>query len=976
MKGESLFLGLEPGNYELSIDAADFRPLRKKVKINGKINRFSFILQDFSTGGMKGNIRLFGTGVFLPDAELKLTAVHPDETGAEEFSFWTDWDGNYAASSIPIGEYEYLVNAPFCEPMQGRLAIEKDIESSLNLDVKPIPDHVKINVNVKTDSGVTVKKSRVRLLEGMGVVILAEKDCTDTCVFRDFDRAPFNQVQSKEKPFIGRNFVVAADIKGYHTGYGIGSLRSDNECDVEVICQKVTTDEALVRGIEESKPAEIPLNERINVQILCKKKERLLKITLPHPGNVIVKAGPNPYNTFLRILDNELKVLTETWNYANNSVERTVQSKKGELLIGISGDISDNTEILCSLVVDYQPIIDPYSPNNSFESALPVEFGEILRPFMFPQDNVDYFMVAVKRPGILRVRLSDFAINARIRILNPQAEEIVNTWNYANTTIDTSCSVYKPGLYRIALSANNQRDFSLEPTNLKIDFLGTESNPEDFVQETTPLKPVRIGKWFSGTLFPEGKYNRYRFSLDRTGFIKIRFHLSDCNSRLRLLNSQGKEIYSAWNYGGESLNPDIYIYESGEYFIEVSGASAPQRSQESYFISVFFYPNDEYEAYKGNDFPKNAAEIYIGQEVTGTIGNPGDIDYYKFYVAHPGILTQSTGTFPISLHFIVNDPQGKEIFNSLNYAGENLNQEYHVLNRGYYMLRIFGTSSNAYSPVSYSFRLEIILAKPESVKAKNKLVLPLNSGIKLDALIPGSIKSFILPVTTPEILMIGAKIPINARLIINDSDGKELFNSWNYAGNPLQNTLTQNDPTTLQFMVQGTSSTEWSKECYYIYATGGGAIPPEPVLTLESISKDNRTVLFNVSGTSAGRHTVTNYEMDFEGRLAPNGFVSPAFVDLNYDFEENDKEWYTFYESYSICSIPVIYTISEKHPEAGALAPCTMYFYQKKGEKKMHMGFPSVQKWISAMNMDDKKSIDTLLEAEKKFKDILAKVTK
>lgn len=117
-------------------------------------------------------------------------------------------------------------------------------------------------------------------------------------------------------------------------------------------------------------------------------------------------------------------------------------------------------------------------------------------------------------------------------------------------------------------------------------------------------------------------------------------------------------------------------------------------------------------------------------------------------------------------------------------------------------------------------------------------------------------------------------------------------------------------------------------------------------------------------------------EMDFEGRLAPNGFVSPAFVDLNYDFDEKEKEWYTFYESYSICSIPVIYIVSEKYPEAGALAPCTMYFYQKKGENKMHMGFPSVAKWISAMNMDDKKSIDILLEAEKKFKEILAEVTK
>ena len=117
-------------------------------------------------------------------------------------------------------------------------------------------------------------------------------------------------------------------------------------------------------------------------------------------------------------------------------------------------------------------------------------------------------------------------------------------------------------------------------------------------------------------------------------------------------------------------------------------------------------------------------------------------------------------------------------------------------------------------------------------------------------------------------------------------------------------------------------------------------------------------------------------EMDFEGRLAPNGFVSPAFVDLNYDLDENDKDWYTFYESYSICSIPVIYTVSKLHPEAGALAPCTMYFYQKKGEKKFHMGFPSVQKWISALNIEDKESIDVLLEAEKKFKAILAEVTK
>lgn len=117
-------------------------------------------------------------------------------------------------------------------------------------------------------------------------------------------------------------------------------------------------------------------------------------------------------------------------------------------------------------------------------------------------------------------------------------------------------------------------------------------------------------------------------------------------------------------------------------------------------------------------------------------------------------------------------------------------------------------------------------------------------------------------------------------------------------------------------------------------------------------------------------------DMKFDGKLSPNGFVSPAYVDINYDLEDKNKEWYTFYSSYSICSIPVIYTISKKHPEAGALAPCTMYFYLKKGEKKMHIGFPSVSKWISSMDIKDPKSIKVLKDAENKFKNILKEIAK
>jgi uncharacterized protein (DUF302 family) len=114
-----------------------------------------------------------------------------------------------------------------------------------------------------------------------------------------------------------------------------------------------------------------------------------------------------------------------------------------------------------------------------------------------------------------------------------------------------------------------------------------------------------------------------------------------------------------------------------------------------------------------------------------------------------------------------------------------------------------------------------------------------------------------------------------------------------------------------------------------------------------------------------------DFETAFEEKLAPNGFVMAGFTDLNYDFDEHDKDWYLFYDVYSICKISVIYEVSKLHPEAGAFAPCSAYKYQKKGEKTIHMAFPNVHKWIASLDITDKPSIDVLLDAQVKFEKML-----
>lgn len=117
------------------------------------------------------------------------------------------------------------------------------------------------------------------------------------------------------------------------------------------------------------------------------------------------------------------------------------------------------------------------------------------------------------------------------------------------------------------------------------------------------------------------------------------------------------------------------------------------------------------------------------------------------------------------------------------------------------------------------------------------------------------------------------------------------------------------------------------------------------------------------------------FKMGFEGELAPNGFVIAGFNNLGDDFEESKFEAYDFYEVYSVCKLPVIYTIAKSRPEAGAFAPCSLYLSKKKGEDEMHVAFPSVYNWMSSMSIDTKEDMEVLEAAQQGMIKILKGLT-
>ncbi|WP_457596721.1 DUF302 domain-containing protein [Hydrogenimonas sp.] len=114
-------------------------------------------------------------------------------------------------------------------------------------------------------------------------------------------------------------------------------------------------------------------------------------------------------------------------------------------------------------------------------------------------------------------------------------------------------------------------------------------------------------------------------------------------------------------------------------------------------------------------------------------------------------------------------------------------------------------------------------------------------------------------------------------------------------------------------------------------------------------------------------------EMVIEDGLKPIGFVMANFLDYNYFLKEAGIDTYLFYDTYSLCKLKVIYTVSKLRPEAGVFAPCTMAIYQKKGEEKMKMVYPNVYNWMATLALDDPQALAELEKAQADIVELLKK---
>lgn len=138
-----------------------------------------------------------------------------------------------------------------------------------------------------------------------------------------------------------------------------------------------------------------------------------------------------------------------------------------------------------------------------------------------------------------------------------------------------------------------------------------------------------------------------------------------------------------------------------------------------------------------------------------------------------------------------------------------------------------------------------------------------------------------------------------------------------------------------------------------------GKLPPKPMMTFEIDVDTDEDLTDFVDSFQEG------FEEAFEGKkyiIAGYKNFKEVYTDNDLEFEEYDK-----FFVYGLCHFTFSYNIFNKgRPDAGAFAPCAMYFYIKAGSDKMIVGMPRLATWVSVMNIKDETMIQSTkdLDAE------------
>jgi len=105
---------------------------------------------------------------------------------------------------------------------------------------------------------------------------------------------------------------------------------------------------------------------------------------------------------------------------------------------------------------------------------------------------------------------------------------------------------------------------------------------------------------------------------------------------------------------------------------------------------------------------------------------------------------------------------------------------------------------------------------------------------------------------------------------------------------------------------------------------------------------------------------VEEFTIEHDGLFVKNKFIIAGFLDVKFEYDdlELDFDAYDAFWVSSLCHFEFSNAIfNHGSPQAGLFAPCSVYFYIPKGSGELHVGYASVDNWLSTTGITNKDKI-------------------
>jgi len=405
-------------------------------------------------------------------------------------------------------------------------------------------------------------------------------------------------------------------------------------------------------------------------------------------------------------------------NMHNSTIKGWEWSKEGENIVTSRIDINhdyvgkrlvfeiaengDNHPANYSLDLLLNPVKDPYETNNRFNEGRQINSTGQTQAYIFPRGDRDFYKLPIPGKGRLHIKLSSPDQNIRLGLrLITDENRTLRSWTHA---IDNGevCEIKQdfnepPKTLYLEVNEHGDDRRSMLPYTIETEFepIPYPTEPNNRFNEA---KQVPVGKPFQSYLFKQGDRDFFKFTLDKTGLVKIKLNCEDPLVRIgfQLITDENK-TYMGWTHADENKRAVEIIREmqAGDYYIQINEHGDNYASMKPYTLNISLTPNND--PFEPNNQFSTAKAINLGTTVKGTIFPKGDRDYYKVDVLRPSeliIRVQSNRMLQMSAR--VQTPENKTFhgWSAAKDFGEEVYIKKEVKNPGTYYIIIANHGDN------------------------------------------------------------------------------------------------------------------------------------------------------------------------------------------------------------------------------------------------------------------------------------------